>query len=263
MSVDIARYRPAPGAFRDRVVLVTGAGTGIGRAVARDLARSGATVGLLGRTPKTLESVYDEIVASDAPKPALLPFDLERALAQDYDRLAAVIASEFGRLDGLVHCAAILGNRTPIEHYDVPTWCRVLHINLTAGFVVTQVLLPQLARSADPCIVFTTSGVGSRGRAYWGAYAVSKFGTEGLAQVLADELDGKMRVNLVNPGPVRTDMRALAYPGEDRSTLAAPEDITGPYLYLAGPDSRGVTGQRFDCQPHRQSGTPAAAAPSA
>jgi NAD(P)-dependent dehydrogenase (short-subunit alcohol dehydrogenase family) len=255
VTADITRYRPAPGALRERVVLVTGAGGGIGRAVARDLARAGATVGLLGRTPNKLESTYDEIVKTGGPKPALLPFDLERALAQDYDRLAAAVGREFGRLDGLIHCAAILGSRTPIEHYDVPTWCRVLHINLTAGFVVTQVLLPQLAQSADPCIVFTTSSVGHRGRAYWGAYSASKFGTEGLAQVLADELEGKMRVNLVNPGPVRTNMRAVAYPAEDRSTLAAPEDVTGPYLYLVGPDSRGVTGQRFDCQPQR-SGTP-------
>jgi len=262
LSVEIARYRPGPGALRERVVLVTGAGSGIGRAVARDLARAGATVGLLGRTPKNLEAVYDEIVTAGGPKAALLPFDLERALAQDYDRLAAAVGQEFGRLDGLIHCAGILGSRTPIEHYDVPTWCRVLHVNLTAGFVVTQALLPELAKSADPCIVFTTSGVGQRGRAYWGAYAVSKFGTEGLAQVLADELEGKMRVNLVNPGPVRTNMRALAYPAEDRSTLAAPEDVTGPYLFLVGPDSRGITGQRFDCQPMRSSSaSPPRAAP--
>jgi NAD(P)-dependent dehydrogenase (short-subunit alcohol dehydrogenase family) len=256
VRVEIAGYRPAPDALRERVVLVTGAGAGIGRAVARDLARAGATVGLLGRTLKNLESVYDEIVAAGGPKPALLPLDLERALAQDYDRLAAAVSAEFGRLDGLIHCAAILGSRTPIEHYDVPTWCRVLHVNLTAGFVVTQVLLPELAKSADPSIVFTTSSVGHRGRAYWGAYAASKFGTEGLAQVLADELEGKMRVNLVNPGPVRTNMRAVAYPAEDRATLAAPEDVTGPYLYLVGPDSRGITGQRFDCQPPRSAPPP-------
>jgi NAD(P)-dependent dehydrogenase (short-subunit alcohol dehydrogenase family) len=149
-----------------------------------------------------------------------------------------------------VHNAAILGTRAPIAHFDVPTWCRVLQVNVTAEFALTQVCLPLLEKSADASLVFTTSGVGKVGRAYWGAYAVSKFGVEGLAQVLAHEYQGndRLRINLVNPGATRTDMRALAYPAEDATTLKGPAEILAPYLWLLGPEARGVSGQRFDCQ---------------
>ena len=190
-------------------------------------------------------------MAAGHPQPALLPLDLENALASHYDALAEAVDKEFGRLDGLVHNAAILGTRAPIAHFDVPTWCRVLQVNLTAEFALTQVCLPLLEKSADASLVFTTSSVGQVGRAYWGAYAVSKFGVEGLAQVLAHEYEGNdaLRVNLVNPGATRTDMRALAFPAEDSTRLKTPAEITATYLYLLGPDSRGVSGQRFDCQP--------------
>jgi NAD(P)-dependent dehydrogenase (short-subunit alcohol dehydrogenase family) len=248
---DPATYRPRRDLYAGRVVLVTGASSGIGRAVALALAAHGATVALHGRTQRKLDAVYDEIVAAGGPRPALLPLDLEKALAQDYDAFASALAAEFGRLDGLAHCAALLGARSPIAHFDVPTWCRVLHVNLTAAFALTQVCLPLLEKSADAAVLFTSSGVGRLGRAYWGAYAVSKFGTEGLAQVLAAEVDGnaKLRVNLVNPGRVRTNMRALAFPAEDTSRLVEPAAVTPTYLYLLGPDSMGVNGQRFDCQP--------------
>lgn len=247
---DPRRYVARPDLYAGRVVLVTGASDGIGRAVAKSLAAHGATVLLHGRSLKKLEKVYDDIVAAGHPQPAILPLDLEKAVAQDYDAFAAAIDKEFGRLDGLLLNASILGARTPIEQFDVPTWCRVLHVNLTAAFIVTQVCLPLLRRSPDPAIVFTTSSVGHRGRAYWGAYAVSKFGTEGLAQVLAHEIDGHgtLRANLVNPGATRTNMRAQAFPAEDAEQLARPEDVVATYLYLLGPDSVGVNGQRFDCQ---------------
>ena len=244
-------YRPSARLLDGRVILVTGAGQGIGRALALAAARLGATIALAGRRPQPLAQVYDEIVQAGGPQPALLPIDLENALASHYDQLAAAVAAEFGRLDGLVHNAAIVGTRAPIAHYDVPTWCRVLQVNLTAGFALTQVCLPLLAKSADASLLFTTSGVGNRGRAYWGAYAVSKFGVEGLAQVLAHEYedDPRLRVNLVNPGPVRTGMRAFAYPAEDPAPLKSPAEVTATYLYLLGPDAAGVTGRRFDCQP--------------
>ena len=247
---DPAAYRPRRDLLDGRVVLVTGASSGIGRAVALALAAHGATVALHGRTQRRLEAVYDEIVAAGGPRPALVPLDLEKALAQDYDALAAALGAEFGRLDGLAHCAALLGARSPIAHFDVPTWCRVLHVNLTAAFILTQVCLPLLEKSADAALLFTSSGVGRQGRAYWGAYAVSKFGTEGLAQVLAAEFEGnpRLRVNLVNPGPVRTSMRALAFPAEDTSRLVEPAAVTPTYLYLLGPDSAGLNGQRLDCQ---------------
>jgi short-subunit dehydrogenase len=250
LPLHAAHYQPAPGYLKDRVILLTGAGSGIGRALARDLAAHGATVALLGRQIKKLERVYDEIVASGGPTPALLPFDLENALAPQYDALADALQKEFGRLDGLVHNAGILGVRSPIAHFDVPTWCRVLQVNLTAEFCLTQVCLPLLEKSADASIIFTRSGVGQVGRAYWGAYAVSKFGVEGLAQVLAHEYQGneRLRINVIDPGATRTDMRALAYPGEDPKTLKTPAEITAAYLYLLGPDSRGVSGERVHAQ---------------
>jgi len=248
--IDPRTYRPVPGSHDGRIVLVTGAGSGIGRAVALALAAQGATTLLLGRTQRKLEAVYDEILGAGHPTPALLPFNLETATATEYDALHASIAAEFGRLDGLAHIAGILGMLSPIDHYDVPTWCRVLHVNLTAAFVLTQVSMPLLRAAADASVVFTSSGVGRHGRAYWGAYAVSKFGTEGLMQVLAAEAENttRIRANSVNPGPVKTYMRLQAYPAEDRSVLAEPEDVTAPYVYLLGPDSRGISGQAFDCQ---------------
>ena len=244
-------YSPRAELLAGRVILLTGASGGIGRALALACARVGATVALSGRTLEPLEHVYDEIVAAGLPQPALLPLDLATAVAGDYDATATALQQAFGRLDGLVHCAALLMARSPLAHHDVPAWCRVLHVNLTAAFILTQVCLPLLEASADASLLFTTSGVGIRGKAYWGAYAVSKFGTEGLAQVLADEYQGRphLRINLVNPGPVRTRLRALAYPAEDAARLATPADITATYLYLLGPDSVGVSGRRFDCQP--------------
>jgi NAD(P)-dependent dehydrogenase (short-subunit alcohol dehydrogenase family) len=241
-------YSPPPGSHAGRVILVTGASDGIGQALALALARQGATVALLGRTQRKLARTYDRIVESGGPKPALLPFNLETATAPDYDTLAEAMEREFGRLDGLAHVAGILGDLSPIDQYDVPTWCRVLHVNLTAAFIVTQTLLPLLRRSDDASIVFTSSTVGRRGRAYWGAYAASKFGVEGLMQVLAHELAGtsRIRANSVNPGPARTAMRRQAYPAEDAGRLPEPSSVLSPFLYLLGPAGTGVNGQALD-----------------
>jgi NAD(P)-dependent dehydrogenase (short-subunit alcohol dehydrogenase family) len=247
-AIDLEHYRAASDELRERVILVTGAGDGIGRAVALGLAAHGATVILSGRTVRKLEAVHDQILAADGPRPSIAPLNLERALANDYDAVAAAIESSYGRLDGLLHNAAILGQLSPIDHYDVPTWVRVLHVNVTAEFALTQVCLPLLRKSPDASVLFTSSSVGRRGRALWGAYAVSKFGVEGLAQVLADELAStNIRVNCINPVRARTTMRLQAYPAEDRSTLPDPAALVGPYLYLLGPASRGICGQSFDC----------------
>jgi NAD(P)-dependent dehydrogenase (short-subunit alcohol dehydrogenase family) len=231
-----------------RVILVTGATSGIGRALSIAAAASGAQVVLVGRSVRKLESVHDAIVAAGSPRPSIAPLDFERAAAEQYAAVAEGLHTSFGRLDGLAHLAAQLGERAPIEHYDVPTWMRVMHVNLNAAFILTRSLLPLLRASADASVVFTGSGVSVRGRAYWGAYAAAKFGLEGLMQVLADETSTttNIRVNSVNPGKVRTPLRALAYPGEDPATVPAPEDVLAPYLYLLGPESRGVTGRRFD-----------------
>lgn len=234
--------------------MVTGAGSGIGRAVALALAGAGAEVILLGRSVRKLEGVHAEIArlpkSLGAPEASIVPLDLERALAADYEAVAAAIDKRYGRLDGLLHNAALLGTLTPIEQYDVPTFMRVMHVNLTAEFVLTRQLLPLLRGSADAAVLFTSSAVGNRGRAYWGAYSVSKFAVEGLAQVLAQELEGtsKVRVNVIDPGKVRTPMRRAAYPSEAPESLPTPESLTAPYLALLGPASRGVTGQRFKAQ---------------
>ena len=247
---DPRNHAAGPDELGGRVIAITGAGDGLGRAVALACARCAANVILVGRNSRKLEAVHAEIERAGGPEPSIALLDLEKALAGDYDQLAAAVLERYGRLDGLLHNAGILGTLSPIEHYDVPTWCRVLHVNVTAAFALTQVLLPELRRSADASIVFTTSSVGRRGRAYWGAYAVSKFAVEGLSQVLAAELEGigPVRVNALNPGRARTVMRRQAYPAEDIDTLPPPEALTGPYVALLGPASRGVTGESFDCQ---------------
>jgi NAD(P)-dependent dehydrogenase (short-subunit alcohol dehydrogenase family) len=249
--MDPRAYRAPPGILRDRAILVTGAGDGIGRVAAETFAAHGATVILLGRTQRKLEAVHDAILAASAPPPSIAVIDLARAQGPAYFDLAEKIRTRYGRLDGLLHNAGILGQMGPIEHYAIETWATVMHVNLTAPFVLTQVLFPLLRASADASVLFATSGVGRKGRAFWGAYAVSKFGVEGLAQVLADETSGstRIRVNCVNPGATRTAMRRQAYPGEDATRLATPAELMPVYLYLMGPDSQGVTGQRFDCQP--------------
>jgi NAD(P)-dependent dehydrogenase (short-subunit alcohol dehydrogenase family) len=243
-------YAPPPGSHDGRVILVTGASDGIGRAVALALARQGATVALLGRSQRKLARTYDDIVNAGGPKPAILPFNLESAAAPEYEALHAALDHEFGQLDGLAHVAGILGDLSPLERYDVPTWCKVLHVNLTAPFLVTRTLLPLLGRSGDASVVFASSSVGRRGRAYWGAYAVSKFGVEGLMQVLAHETEGttRIRVNSLNPGPTRTAMRRQAYPAEDPAVPVPPEDVVAPFLFLLGPASRGVNGEAIECQ---------------
>ena len=244
-------YQARPALLKDRVILVTGAGDGIGAVIARTYAKHGATVILLGRTLEKLESVYDAIESAGGPQPTIVPMDLETATAEDYRSLAQQIEANWGHLDGLVHNAGILGACTPLEQFDPGMWNQVMQINVTAAFLMTQALIPMLKRSQDASVIFTSSGVGRKGRADWGAYAVSKFATEGLMQVAADELNTNgvsVRVNSVNPGATRTRMRAAACPEEDPGRNPRPEDIMGVYLYLMGPDSQGVTGQALNAQ---------------
>jgi NAD(P)-dependent dehydrogenase (short-subunit alcohol dehydrogenase family) len=248
--IDPRTYQPAPNALRDRVILITGASDGIGKAVAQAAAAHGARVILHGRNVRKLEAVYDAIVTAKHPRPSILPLDFEKVGPEQYDQLVEALDKEFGRLDVLLHNAGMLGERAPIEHYDVPKWMRTMHVNVNAPFILTRSCLPLLRRSTDPSIVFTSSGVVPRPRAFWGAYLVSKWASDGLMHMLADELEQRpaIRVNSINPGKVRTNMRLQAYPAEDRSALPTPESIVAPYLFLLGPDSRGVTGQTVDCQ---------------
>ena len=239
---------PTDPPLRDRVILVTGAGDGIGRATALACARAGATLVLLGKTISKLEAVYDEIESCGAPQPAIYPMNLEAASVRDHEDLAATLEREFGRLDGLVHNAAMLGPLSPIAHYDVESWFRVLQVNLNAPFLLTRALLGLLNASQDASVVFLSDRVGRRGRAYWGAYGVSKAGIEALMQILADELEENtpIRVNSYAPGAVRTGLRRNAYPAEDPDRNPEPEAVVGPLLYLLGPESRGITGRQFD-----------------
>jgi NAD(P)-dependent dehydrogenase (short-subunit alcohol dehydrogenase family) len=243
-------YTARPDLLNGRVILVTGAGRGIGAAAAKTFAAHGATVLLLGKTEENLSRVYDAIEAAGHAQPAVIPFNLETALPHQYDELAAMIETEFGHVDGVLHNASIIGPRTPIEQLSGDNFARVMQVNVNAMFMLTSTLLPLLKLSSDASVVFTSSSVGRKGRAYWGAYAVSKFATEGLMQVLADEVDGiaNVRANSVNPGATRTDMRAQAYPGENPVNNPLPEAIMPVYLYLMGPDSKGINGQAFDAQ---------------
>src|SRR5690606_38720410 len=221
-------YAPRPALLDGRVILITGTTRGIGRVLALGAARLGATVLLHGRNRRALEALHDE-VAQVGPEPAIAQIDFERAQGPEYQHLIEEIESRYGRLDGLVHNASMLGDRSPIEHYDIGTWQRVMHVNVHSVFILTRCLLPLLKASTDGSLIVTTSGVGNRSRAYWCAYSVSKFEIERFGQILADELErAPVRVNTINPCATRTRMRAHAYPAADPHTGATPEEIGGP-----------------------------------
>lgn len=238
-------YQPSRSLLAGRVILVSGAGDGLGRAASLAYARHGATLILVGRTQKKLEAVYDEILAEQLANPMLMPLDLAKAGLREFELIAAAIEREFGRLDGLLHSAATLGTLTPLALYDLDTWQRVMQVNFNAAYLLTRACLGVLERSADASVIFTTSEMARQGRAYWGAYAAAGAALENLAQVWADELNtnSPIRMNTLDPGAVRTALRARAYPGENPLSLPLPEAVMPLYLYLMGPDSQGTSGQ--------------------
>ena len=246
----IINYQASSDCLKDRIIFITGAGDGIGKAAALACAQAGATVILAGRTVAKLEEVYDQISDAGLAEPNIYPINFEGAIADDYDVLAVTLDQQFGRLDGLLHNAGILGQRTPLSHYRQDVWDKVLQVNLTAPFQMTQALMPVLEKSDDASVVFTSSGVGRTSRAFWGAYAVSKFAIEGMVQTWAAELDGlgSVRVNAINPGATATDMRAQTFPAEDPTRLKSAEAIMPMYLYLLGPDSKTINGQSINAQ---------------
>ncbi len=238
-----------------KVIAVTGAGDGIGKTAAITFAQHGATIILMGRTTAKLEQVYDEIERiKDAPQAAIYPINFEGAAEKDYEDMCNTLTQEFGRLDGLLHNAGVLGQRTPIQNYRTDIWMTVMQVNVNAPFMMTRALLPLLEQSQNGSILFTSSSVGRQGRAFWGAYSVSKGATENLVQVLADELTDTtgIRVNSINPGATRTAMRALAYPAENPAVVKAPADIMATYLFLMSDASIGISGCAFDAQPATQ-----------
>lgn len=243
-------YTPRQDLLKGKVIVVTGAGAGIGRSAALSFAAHGATVVLLGRTIPKLEMVYDEIEAAGGPQPAIYPINFEGAVAKDYDDMAQTLFDEFGKVDGLLHNAAELGERTPMNNYSPDVWIRVMQVNVNAPFMLTRAMLPVMNHSSAGSILFTGSSVGYEGRAFWGAYAASKAANENMMQTLAQELDQttQIRCNSINPGATRTKMRATAYPAEDPMKVKPAEDLMPLYLYLMGDDSVGVSGQQFEHQ---------------
>ena len=232
--------------FKDKIVLVTGANRGFGLAITMDLARVGATVIMLGRDLGSLEYAYDAVVDAGLTEPILYPLDLEGATPENYQELQDNILSQFGKLDGVVHNASILGAQMPIEQYDIKLWYSTLQINLSAPFMLTQFLIPALSKSNDARVIFMSSTVGREARAYWGAYSVSKFGIEGFAKTLSEELEKThISVNTVNPGKMRTEMRRTAYPAEDSSKVPLPEEKSQAIVYLLSSLSPKINGEQL------------------
>ena len=240
-------YTIKPKALSGKIILVTGAGDGIGKVAAKTFAACGATVVLCGRTMAKLESVYDEIEAAGYPQPAIYPINFESAVEKDYDDMCNALEDTFGHLDGLLFNAADLGEHTPIANYSVSAWLRCMQVNVNSPFMMTQALLPLLERAENASILFTSSSVAFKGRAFWGAYSVSKAAAENFMQTLHDELEGatRIRANSINPGATRTAMRAAAYPAEDPETVKPAEDLMPAYVYLLSDESIGVSGQSF------------------
>ena len=234
------------GELKDKVILVTGANRGFGLAITMDLSKAGATVIMLGRDLGSLEYAYDAVVDAGYKEPILYPLDLEGATPENYQDLQDNVLEKFDKLDGLIHNAAILGAQMPIEQYDIKLWYSTLQINLSAPFMLTQFLIPALVKSEDARILFLSSSVGRDARAYWGAYSVSKFGIEGFAKTLSEELEKtNISVNTVNPGKLRTEMRRTAYPAEDSSTVPMPEEKSAAIVYLLSNLSPKMNGEQL------------------
>jgi NAD(P)-dependent dehydrogenase (short-subunit alcohol dehydrogenase family) len=243
-------FSPSQTELQNKVILVTGAGDGIGRQAALSFAKHGAEVILLGKTVKKLEAVYDEIVAAGYIEPGIIPLDMQGATEKHYVDMGAMLIDQYGRLDGILHNASILGHLCPFNQITSTEFNDVMQVNVTAQFLMTQGVLPALQKSEHGSIIFTTSSVGREGRAFWGTYSISKFATEGMTQVMASEYaNSHIRVNCINPGATRTTMRGKAFPAEDPQQLKTPLDIMPSYIYLMSDQAVKVNGQSIDCQP--------------
>jgi NAD(P)-dependent dehydrogenase (short-subunit alcohol dehydrogenase family) len=230
------------------VVLVTGAGQGLGRAVALDAAAHGATVALLGRTLEKLESTYDAITEAGGPEPALIPLDLAKAGTPEYDALNQLLRKDLGRVDGIAHCASHFVPLGPLANQTLEQWMTLLKVNLAAPFALTRACLPMLSASSDSSVVFTGETHGAHPLAYWGGFSVSKAGLSTLAAVWGEELahKGRPRMNVFIPGPIATPQRAQSHPGEDRSKLRTAQAAARAMLYLLGPDGAGHNGNTLE-----------------
>lgn len=245
MQEDLLTYVPAEGALQGRVMLVTGAAAGLGRAIAIACAQFGATVVMLDKEVRRAEETYDEIVNAGYPEPAIYPLDMQGAVAKDYEDLANNIREQLGRLDGVVLNAAWLAAFTPVKHYETELWSKTVMVNLHANFLLTRAVLPLLEVSPDAAIVFAAH---ESNKAYFGAFGVAKAGMAAYCDILAAECDDPqhfIRVNSVDTGPVRTSMRTLNYPGENPESVARPEALVGPFLFYLGADAGQRTGEHL------------------
>ena len=245
----LENYSASADLLKDRVILVTGAGQGLGRAAALAFARYGATVILHGRKVKKLEAVYDEIEAIGKAQALIFPLDFERAEEKDYALLTQAIGEQLGRLDGILHNAAFLYDLSPLEYQTAAQWRAMFQINLIAPFAVTKACLPLLKASPDASIIMTSSTQGNQPSAYWGGFAVAKAGIDALVKIQADEWEAlpNLRINSIVPGVVNSPQRIKTHPGELKRTMRQPDDLMHNYLYLMGPDSKGVSGKTFYC----------------
>lgn len=249
------QYQPAHTALKDKIILVTGAGDGIGKEAALTYARYGATLILLGRTLSKLEETQADIIASGGKTPMLYQLDLLSAKEHDYQLVADTLTKQFHHLDGVLQNAGLLGVVEPIINQPASLWHDVMQVNVNATFMLTKALLPLMLKAPQSSLILTSSSVGRQGRYGWGAYSVSKFATEGFMQVLNEEYqDSCLRINCINPGGTRTSMRADAFPDENAQKLKTPKDIMPLYLYLMSDDSIEIQGQSLDAQPGRKAG---------
>lgn len=239
-------YQIKKNELKDKVVLVTGANRGFGKAMTLDLAKAGATVIMLGRDLGSLETVYDKVVDAGFQEPMLYPLDLEGATPEHYEQMQADLLENFGQLDGLIHNAGVIGTMMPIEQYDIKLWYSVMQINVNAVFMLTQALIPVLNKSADARVLFLSSSVGRDARAYWGAYGISKFAIEGISKTLSEELEKtNIKVNSLDPGCMKTEMRRAAYPAENSDKNPLPEEKSPAIIYLMNKKTKGLNGEQL------------------
>jgi NAD(P)-dependent dehydrogenase (short-subunit alcohol dehydrogenase family) len=249
-GIAMKNYRAPQNLLKDRVILITGAGQGIGRTAALTFAAHGATVILHGRSLKKLEAVYDEIEAAGHPLPAIFPLDLNKAEDKDFAAMANGIGEQLGRLDGILHNAAKLDRPQPLEDQPLEQWLQLLRVNLAAPFALTRACLPLLKAAPDASILMTSETHGHTPAAFWGGFAVAKSGVETLVKIWAQELEvhPNLRINAVVPGPVQSPQRTRTHPGERKENLPQPDTLMPLYLYLMGQDSRGTSGQIIEAE---------------